>query len=110
MALTLRASSTQVAPIDGHAYAFGEPARLARPVAYAAARGDLDQAAVDAWLAGLVADLGPLPEGGRQAAWWTRRANLENFLHTLGHMAAGEQSPTLAALAAGVRATLQKLP
>ena len=54
--------------------------------------------------------LGPLPEGGRQAAWWTRRANLENFLHTLGHMAAGEQSPTLAALAAGVRATLQKLP
>ena len=106
----LSAVATQVAPIDGHAYAFGEPARLARPVAYAAARGDLDQAAVDAWLAGLVADLGPLPEGGRQAAWWTRRANLENFLHTLGHMAAGEQSPTLAALAAGVRATLQKLP
>ena len=106
----LSAVATQVAPIDGHAYAFGEPARLARPVAYAAARGDLDQAAVDAWMAGLVADLGPLPEGDRQAAWWTRRANLENFLHTLGHMAAGEQSPTLAALAAGVRATLQKLP
>ena len=106
----LSAVATQVAPIDGHAYAFGEPARLARPVAYAAARGDLDQVAVDAWLAGLVAALGPLPEGGRQAAWWTRRANLENFLHTLGHMAAGEQSPTLAALAAGVRATLQKLP
>ena len=106
----LSAVATQVAPIDGHAYAFGEPARLARPVAYAAARGDLDQAAVDAWLAGLVADLGPLPEGDQQAVWWTRRANLENFLHTLGHMAAGEQSPTLAALAAGVRATLQKLP
>ena len=106
----LSAVATQVAPIDGHAYAFGEPARLARPVVFAVARGDLDQAAVDAWLAGLVAALGPLPEGGRQAAWWTRRANLENFLHTLGHMAAGEQSPTLAALAAGVRATLQKLP
>ena len=106
----LSAVATQVAPIDGHAYAFGEPARLARPVVFAVARGDLDQVAVDAWLAGLVAALGPLPEGGRQAAWWTRRANLENFLHTLGHMAAGEQSPTLAALAAGVRATLQKLP
>lgn len=106
----LSAVATQVAPIDGHAYAFGEPARLARPVVFAVARGDLDQAAVDAWLAGLVAALGPLPEGGPQAAWWTRRANLENFLHTLGHMAAGEQSPTLAALAAGVRATLQKLP
>ena len=106
----LSAVATQVAPIDGHAYAFGEPARLARPVVFAVARGDLDQVAVDAWLAGLVAALGPLPEGGRQAVWWTRRANLENFLHTLGHMAAGEQSPTLAALAAGVRATLQKLP
>lgn len=106
----LSAVATQVAPIDGHAYAFGEPARLARPVVFAVARGDLDQVAVDAWLAGLVAALGPLPEGGPQAAWWTRRANLENFLHTLGHMAAGEQSPTLAALAAGVRATLQKLP
>ena len=106
----LSAVATQVAPIDGHAYAFGEPARLARPVVFAVARGDLDQVAVDAWLAGLVAALGPLPEGDRQAVWWTRRANLENFLHTLGHMAAGEQSPTLAALAAGVRATLQKLP
>ena len=106
----LSAVATQVAPIDGHAYAFGEPARLARPVVFAVARGDLDQVAVDAWLAGLVAALGPLPEGGRQAAWWTRRANLENFLHTLGHMAAGDTSPTLAALAAGVRATLQKLP
>ena len=106
----LSAVATQVAPIDGHAYAFGEPARLARPIVFAVARGDHDQVAVDAWLAGLVAALGPLPEGGPQAAWWTRRANLENFLHTLGHMAAGEQSPTLAALAAGVRATLQKLP
>ena len=106
----LSAVATQVAPIDGHAYAFGEPARLARPVVFAVARGDLDQVAVDAWLAGLVAALGPLPEGGRQAAWWTRRANLENFLHTLGHMAAGDTSPTLAALASGVRATLQKLP
>ena len=106
----LSAVATQVAPIDGHAYAFGEPARLARPVVFAVARGDLDQVAVDAWLAGLVAALGPLPEGGRQAVWWTRRANLENFLHTLGHMAAGDTSPTLAALASGVRATLQKLP
>ena len=32
------------------AYAFGEPARLARPVVYAVARGDLDAAALDAWL------------------------------------------------------------
>lgn len=106
----LSAVGTQVMPVDGHAYAFGEPTRLARAVVYAVARGDLDQAAVDAWLASLVVDLGPLPESDRQAVWWTRRANLENFLHALGHMAAGEHSPTLVALSASVDATMRKLP
>ena len=106
----LPALGAQVMPADGHAYAFGEPTRLARPVVYAAARGDLDQAAVDAWLAGLVAALGPRSDGDRQAAWWSRRANLENFLHALGHMVAGDQSPALMALAASVNATMQKLP
>lgn len=106
----LFAVGAQVMPADGHAYAFGEPKRLARPVAYAVARGDLDQAAVDAWLAGLVTALGPLPDGDRQALWWTRRANLENFLHALGYMVAGEQSPALTALAASVDAMMQKLP
>src|SRR3546814_12709989 len=60
-------------------YAFGEPGRLARPVAYAAARGDIDQATLDAWLDSLVASLGPAPEDNIQARWWKRRANLENF-------------------------------
>lgn len=106
----LSAVGAQVMPADGHAHAFGEPTRLARPVVYAAARGDLDQAAVDAWLAGLVTALGPLPDGDRQAIWWTRRANLENFLHALGDMTAGEQSPALIALATSVRATMRKLP
>ena len=106
----LSAIGAQVAPADGHAHAFGEPTRLARPVAYAAARGDLDQAAVDAWLSGLVAALGPPPEGTRQAAWWSRRANLENFLHALGHMVADDESATLVALAASVRAAMRKLP
>lgn len=105
----LSAIGTQVAPADGHAYAFGEPTRLARPVAYAAARGDLDPTAVDAWLSGLVATLGPLPDSTRQAAWWSRRENLENFLHALGYMVADGESATLAALAASVRAAMRKL-
>ena len=104
------AVGVQVAPADGHAYAFGEPTRLARPVAYAAARGDLDPAALHAWLSGLVAALGPSPASDRQAAWWTRRANLENFLQTLGYMVDGDPSPALTALAASVRMTLRRLP
>src|SRR3546814_1325277 len=75
----LSALATQVIPEDGHTYAFGEPGRLARPVAYAAARGDIDQATLDAWLDSLVASLGPAPEDNIQARWWKRRANLENF-------------------------------
>lgn len=110
-ALSLLTSiGTQVMPADGHAYAFGEPGRLARPVAYAIARGDLEQSAVDAWLAGLAASLGPRPEGDRQATWWARRANLENFLHALAYLVDGDQSPALTATAASVRTTMQKLP
>lgn len=106
----LAAVGAQVMPADGHAYAFGEATRLARPVAYAAARGDLEQAALDAWLSGLASTLGPLPGGDRQAAWWTRRANLENFLQALGYMVDGDPSPPLIALAASVRKTMRELP
>lgn len=106
----LAALGSQVTPSDGHAHSFGEPNRLARPVAYAVARGDLEPKAVDAWLAGLVVALGMRPQGEQQATWWTRRANLENFLNALGYMVAGDQSPALVALAASVRTTLQQLP
>lgn len=106
----LTALGTQAMPADGHAHAFGEPGRLARPVAYAVARGDLEQSAVDAWLGALATSLGPRPEGERQATWWTRRANLEHFLHALAYLADGDQSPALTALAASVRTTMQQLP
>lgn len=106
----LDAVGTQVMPAAGHAYAFGEPGRLARPVLYAVVRGDLEPAAMNAWLLGLVATLGPLPEGRQQAAWWRNRANLENFLHALGNSTSGEQATALVALAASVRTALQKLP
>ena len=106
----LDAVGTQVMPAAGHAYAFGEPGRLARPVLYAVVRGDIEPAAMNAWLLGLVATLGPLPEGRQQAAWWRNRANLENFLHALGNSTSGEQATALVALAASVRTALQKLP
>ena len=106
----LDAVGTQVMPAAGHAYAFGEPGRLARPVLYAVVRGDIEPAAMNAWLLGLVATLGPLPEGRQQAAWWRNRANLENFLHALGNSTSGEQATALVALAASARTALQKLP
>jgi hypothetical protein len=45
----LSALATQVAP-EGHAYVFGEPERLARPVLYAAARNLHSDAEWRAWL------------------------------------------------------------
>jgi hypothetical protein len=106
----LSAVGMQVAPAGGHAYAFGEPGRLARPVAYAVARGDLEPSAIEAWLAGMVASLGARPAGNLQASWWIRRANLEDFLHALAYQLDGEQSPVLVAFAASVRATMRTLP
>lgn len=106
----LSAIGTQVMPANGHSYGFGEPARLARPVAYAVARGDIEQSVMDAWLVGLATSLGPRPGDHMQSTWWARRANLENFLHALAYVADGNQSPALTALATGVSTTLQKLP
>lgn len=106
----LTAVGSQIMPADGHAYGFGEPARLARPVAYAAARGGVGQADIDTWLAGLVASLGPRPEGDQQAIWWARRANLENFLNALAALSSDDPSPPVAALDASVRKTMQQLP
>jgi hypothetical protein len=65
---------------------------------------------VDAWLAALGASLGPRPDAGPQATWWTRRANLENFLHALVYLADGDPSPASTALVASARRTLQALP
>lgn len=106
----LSAVGTQVMPADGHAYAFGEPGRLARPVAYAVARGDLQPSAMDAWLADVSASLGPRPEGDQQALWWARRANLEDFLHALAYLGDGDASPGSTTLSASVRAAMRKLP
>ena len=106
----LDAVGNQAMPADDHAYAFGEPVRLARAAAYLIARGDLEQTAIAAWLSGLVSSLGARPETDPQAAWWTRRANLENFLNALGGAIAGSANPALSAMAGDIRKTLAALP
>lgn len=106
----LDAVGSQSMPADDRAYAFGEPARLARAAAYLIARGDLDQTAVAAWLSRLVSALGARPEADPQAAWWTRRANLENFLDALAAATAGSANPALSTLAGDIRKTLAGLP
>lgn len=106
----LSAIGAQVMPGDDHAYTFGEPVRLARAAVYVLARGDLGASVATAWLDDLIAALGPRPENDPQAAWWKRRADLENFLNAVGFMAGGSDDATMAELAANVRSTMRKLP
>jgi len=74
------------------------------------ARGDIEPSTVDGCLEGLIAALGPMPAGDRQAIWWSRRSNLQNFLHALAYLGDGEQSPKFAAMSASVRAAVHELP
>ena len=106
----LDAIGTQSMPANDRVYAFGEPTRLARAAAYLIARGDLDRAAISAWLGELLAHLGARPETEPQAAWWMRRANLENFLNALASATAGSSHPSLSALTADIRQLQAGLP
>jgi hypothetical protein len=78
----LAAVASQVLPV-GHAYVFGEPGRLARPVRFVAARGLHSQAAWKAWLEALSARPGPYPASGPRSAWLAQRHDLDAFLAAL---------------------------
>ena len=84
----------QAVPEQGHAYVFGEPARLARPVAVVARRSVLDDAGWQAWLQGLRSRLGPMPAGG-DARWLRRQHDLDAFLSALYLEADASQNPAL---------------
>lgn len=88
----LAAVAAQAVPDAGHAYVFGEPGRLARPVLFVAARGLHGQAEWKAWLEALSARPGPYPASGPRSRWLAQRHDLAAFLAAL-HLeaeAAGE--------------------
>ena len=93
----LDAVAMQAVPVEGHAYVFGEPDRLAQPVAYVARRGLLSDADWQAWLGGLSARLGSMPPAG-DAAWLARRHDLAAFLSALYIQADASQNEALRAL------------
>lgn len=94
----LRAIARQVAPV--HAYRFGEPQRLARPVLFIARRDELGQKDWQDWFAGL-ADPAPLPSW--EAAWQdedglARRHNLRAFALEIYLNATLSEQPGIQAL------------
>ncbi len=80
LSAVLDAISSQVAPVPGPAYVFGEPERLARPVLFVAQRGLLPEAEWNAWFDALAASLGGSPQRYKDSAWLARRHDLQAFL------------------------------
>ena len=76
----LTAIASQAVPEAAHAYVFGEPGRLARPVLHLASRGWMSEAEWDAWFGGLAARLGDPARAHADGASLRRRHDLLAFL------------------------------
>jgi len=105
----LQAIGRQVAP--AHAYRFGEPGRLARPVLFIASREELEQKDWQAWFAAL-ADPAPLPNW--ETAWQdedglARRHNLRAFALEVYLNATLSEQPGIRALEPHALDVLQAL-
>lgn len=103
------AVAVQAMPTDGHAYVFGEPERLARPLTYAARRDVLADTDWQAWLDGLLARLGPRPEAG-DAGWLAQRHDLRALLSGMYIEADQTRNPALARLKSMLGKALADLP
>jgi hypothetical protein len=108
--LMLDAVALQAVPDTGHAYVFGEPERLARPVLYIAARRLITESAWNAWFDALLARLGTAPEGPPDGSWLARRHDLDAFLSALYVNADLARDPGMNELKPRVTTALKRLP
>jgi hypothetical protein len=77
----LAAVASQAVPEGAHAYVFGEPGRLARPVLYVAQRGVYSEDDWQAWFAALPPRLGATDYA--DSGWLARRHDLMAFFMSL---------------------------
>jgi hypothetical protein len=101
----------QVSP-RGHFYRFGEPARLARPLLHAAARGLHEQAERDAWIE-RVASPAPLADWNQAFASESGLAHRHNtmaFLLAAHAMVALSSDEGLRPLQPAIEAALKRIP
>ena len=106
----LQAVAAQVVPGSAHAYVFGEPGRLARPVLYAAKRGLLDEAAWTRWFDALPPMLGDAKRAYADTAWLARRHDLMAFLMSVHLEADQSEDPNIRALKPIVVQALKAVP
>lgn len=106
----LAAVATQVVPEASHAYVFGEPGRLARPVLYAAKRGLHTEAEWQAWFTALVPRLGEGSKSYKDAASLARRHDLMAFLMSMYLEADQSDDPQLKRLKPAIVSALKTVP
>lgn len=106
----LQAVVVQVVPENAHAYVFGEPGRLARPVVYAAKRGVLDEVAWTLWFNALPPRLGDAKQAYADMDWLARRHDLMAFLMSVHLEADQSDDPNIRALKPAVIQALKAVP
>ncbi|HEX5662159.1 MAG TPA: DUF2785 domain-containing protein [Xanthomonadaceae bacterium] len=106
----LAAVVAQAVPASGHAYVFGEPERLARPVLFVAQRGLHSDAEWAAWFAALVPRIGDAKQAYRNVAWLARRHDLTGLLQSIYLQAGNSQDPKIRTLQPAVLAAIKAIP
>lgn len=106
----LSAVATQVVPSQPHAYVFGEPGRLARPVIFVAKRGLHTEAEWTAWMSSLAPKLGEPKLAYADEAWLAKRHDLLAFFTALYLEADRSDDAQLQALEAPIVAGLKTVP
>ncbi|BCT91375.1 hypothetical protein LYSHEL_03990 [Lysobacter helvus] len=106
----LEGVSSQVVPPATHAYVFGEPGRLGRPVLAIAHRGLLTPAEWETWLSAFAPRLGAEEKRYLDAGWLAKRHDLLAFLTGLYLEADQSTDPQLQALEPPIVAALKTVP
>lgn len=106
----LQAVARQVVPDSAHAYVFGEPGRLARPVLYAARRGALTEQEWTEWFGAMPARLGDPAGAYDDAGWLAKRHDLLAFLAAVHLEADQADDANIRALKAPVLAAIRAIP
>lgn len=104
----LAAIATQAVPASGHAYVFGEPERLARPLLFAAAQAGWSDGRWQDFFAALGAKVGVLDRSD-YAGWLGRRHDLRGFLLQVHWLAGRSENARVRALIPAVEAALKRL-
>ncbi|MEP6632876.1 MAG: DUF2785 domain-containing protein [Luteimonas sp.] len=105
----LAAVAAQAVP-ESHAYVFGEPGRLARPLLFIAKRGLYSDAEWQTWFAALPPKLGDAAKAYNDTAWLARRHDLMAFLMSLYLEADQSEDAPIKQLKPAIVAALKQVP